>query len=364
MSTWSRLFAGYTLLALVLGGCALQDVPEPFLRRVCLAENADLCLDTAWAGSEPELVLLGEGFQPAFDVDLGQTTEVPSRGSFSASIDGVEMGELKLEDAEIMGWQALSGNLPGTIPVGRHAVELRTPAGQHTVLANAFGIEDPLQLTATLSEPRVPSGAGTRLIVDLMNLSPAVVSDIRLEISQQGNGSCSLPGALTPFGLAGGQETSVTFNLVTQAVGRVDIFLSASALANRVVQIGTSEPLVARFLVLSQAALEAEASITPSAAGLGESVDLAVLVTNSGQTPALAVELLDPLVEGTGEVSWSEDRPALLDIPAGAGRYFHRLGRATRAGPVGIRANVKGREAISNRPMGSVTSEIVWLDII
>ncbi|HUU00599.1 MAG TPA: hypothetical protein VM425_04065 [Myxococcota bacterium] len=364
MNAKSRLFAGFTMLALVLGGCATQGVPEPFLRQVCLTENVIECIDVAWAGSEPDLMFLGEGFQPAFDVDLGQSTEVPSRGSFSASIDGVEMGELKLEDAEIAGWQVLFGKLPGTIPVGRHAVELRTPAGQQTILANAFGIENPLQLTATLSEPRVPSGSGTRLLVDIENLSPAVVSEIKLELSRTGDGSCSLPEALTPFGLAGGQQTSVTFNLVTQAVGRVDIFLSAHALANRVVQIGTSEPLIARFLVLSQAALEAEVSITPGSAGLGESVDLAVLVTNSGQTPALAVELLDPLIEGSGEVVWSGDLPALLDIPAGASRFFHRQGRATRAGPVGIRASVTGSEAISNRPLGSVTSEIVWLDII
>lgn len=273
------------------------------------------------------------------------------------------MGELKLENAEIMGWRALSGRLPGTIPVGRHAVELHTPAGQLAVLENAFGIQDPLRISASISEPRVPQGFGTRLVVDLANLSPVVVSDIELELSLAGDGSCSLPEALTPFGLAGGQQTSVTINLIAQAVGRVEILLSAKAAANGLVQIGPSEPLVARLLVLSQASLEAEASVTPASAVLGESVDFAALVTNSGQTPALAVELLNPLVEGDGEIAWSQDLPTPLDIPAGASRYFHALGHAVRAGTVGIRANVKGSEAISGRALGSVTSQIAWIDI-
>lgn len=359
-----RLLTAASVLVLALGACAEQDVPEPFLRQVCLAESVDECIDHAWAGSRPELWLLGEGFQPAFDVDLGQSGGVVVRGSFSASIAGHDMGELWLEDGEIMSWQALSARLPGDVALGRQTVELLTPAGQRAVLEDAFGILDPLRISVSVDQPRVPLGSVARLRIDLENLSPALISDVTLAITAAGDGRCELPETLTPFGMAGGEEVEMVFDLTGLAAGPIELSVSASGLAGGQVPIGPAQPLPAAFSVLSQASLEVQASISPAPARVGDTVDLSVLVTNTGQTPARDVRLLDPLAEGDGKIDWSQEVSEPQDIPAGASRNFHQRGQAARAGSLGVRANATGTESISDRPLGSVSSATAWLNIL
>jgi hypothetical protein len=148
-----------------------------------------------------------------------------------------------------------------------------------------------------------------------------------------------------------------------EQAGSASLLLEVSALAGGFVAVGTREPLPTGVLVLPPADLMVSADMSPSAVDPGESFELIVNVFNPGGVEALDVEVLAPVVSGSGSAALDDPAPTRLDIPAGSMRAIPWGGQALSPGTVVFAARVQGLEAVSGRLLGPVDAESVSLEI-
>ena len=140
----------WTATLVLSAGCAVENLPSPTLFDVCLSIEGP-CVNQAYAGERTDLVLIGEHFNPAFDVDIDNDDPPPLRGSFRADIAGTPIEDIWRHSDTL-----LLGTLPGTVPLGSHDVIVEFPGGMRAGLQEAFSIVDPLSVTAAPEHPRVP----------------------------------------------------------------------------------------------------------------------------------------------------------------------------------------------------------------
>ena len=345
-------------MPLVLGaGCATESLPDPSLYSVCLSAK-EPCVSEAYAGETPNVALIGEHFHPAFEVDIGSDDPPLLLGDFWATIANQPIDDVR-RDTDTL----LLGTLPGTIPLGTHYVIVEIPGGKRAGLPEAFGIIDPLEVTATPEHLRVPEGHSFGLDITLQNHGTALLTQITLNLSQEGAGQVLLPADSVLTSLGSESSLTVTLPLRAERQGPTTLLLSVSALAGGFVVVSTQEPLATGVLVLPPAALVASAEVSPSTVGLGDSFELIVSVFNTGGVLALDVEVLEPEVSGSGSVALDSPAPPQLNIPAGSRQTLRWGGRALSRGTVVFDARVLGLEAISGRLLGPEAADPVSIEI-
>jgi len=338
-------------------GCAVENLPEPALFDVCLNSETP-CINQAYAGERTNIVLIGEHFNPAFNVDVNDDNPPPLCGSFQASI-----ADKPIEDVRRLSENLLSGTLPGTVPLGSHDVIAKFPGGRRAGLNQAFSIVDPLVVTASPQHPRAPQGHAFGLDVTLQNLGAALLTQITLGLSQEGPGQITLPADSVVASLGGGSSSTTTLQLQAQQPGSATLLLEVSALAGGNVLVGTPEPLAIDMLVLPPAVLAVSGEVSPTTVDPGDDFELIVDVYNSGGVDALEVEALEAGVSGSGSATLDAPTPSPLSIPAGSRRTIRFSGQALSRGTVIFDVRVVGREAISQRLLGPVDAEPVSIEI-
>jgi hypothetical protein len=338
-------------------GCAVENLPNPALFDAC-RDSEDPCVNQAYAGERASVVLIGENFNPAFAVDINNDDPPPLRGAFRAFI-----ADMPFEDVRRHSEFRMLGTLPGTVPLGSHDVTMEFPGGMHTRLEDAFSIVDPLSVTVTPEHQRIPQGQSSGLDVTLQNLGPVLLTQITLSLSQEGTGRFVLPADSVLSSLGGESTSTTTLQLQAQQPGSATLKLDVSALAGGNVLVGTAEPLVVEFLVLPPAALVASAEVSPTTVDPGEGFELIVDVFNTGGTDALDVEVLEPVVSGSGSATLADPAPARLDIAAGSRQAIRFSGQALQSGTVVFDVRVQGLEAISQRLLGPVDADPVSIEI-
>jgi len=345
-------------------GCAIEQVPAPSLSEVCLAQERDGCINAVYPGAVYDLALLGEQFQPAFEISLDNSEPPATRGLFKGKIGDVVISPLTLQPDLLRGYQVLHGQLAGNLPIGLHAAEIVTPAGQRSQLADALRVMNPLSVTSRFQKPQVPAGYLFILYVDLENLGPQDLQDVSITLSQQGSGFCELPQPADAFTVPAGQKVVQQIELAAVSPGQVTISLAVAGLVNQTVLVDLEQPLSIDARVLTPTNLQVVASLAQPSVRLGRFFELIVDVTNLGQTPARGVELLVPTQSGPGTVDWDTIKPEALDIPADSTRRIRWEGRATNTGNVEISARVSGMEAVSGRLLGPIGSNLLVLQIL
>jgi hypothetical protein len=317
-----------------------------------------VCISEVYAGETPDVALIGEHFHPAFEVDIGNADPPPLIGNFRAMI-----ADLPIDDVRRSTDTLLLGTLPGTVPVGTHDVIVEIPGGRRAELPKAFGIVDPLAVTATPEHFRIPKGYFFGLDVTQHNRGTIPLTQITLSLSQEGAGQVHLPADSVLAALGGESALTTTLPLWAERQGFVSLLLEVSARVGDFVVVGTREPLVTGILVLPQAALVVSAELSPTEVGPGERFELIVTVYNTGGVEALNVEVLAPAVSGSGSAALDNPSPLGLNIPAGSMRKIPWGGQALLWGTVVFAARVQGLEAISQRLLGPVSAESVSLEI-
>jgi hypothetical protein len=338
-------------------GCAVENLPEPALLDVCLGSEGP-CVNQAYAGERTSIVLIGEHFNPAFNVDVNDDNPPPLRGSFRASIAGTPIEDVRRHSATL-----LLGTLPGTVPLGSHDVIAEFPGGMRAGLHEAFSIVDPLAVTATPQHSRVPQAHAFGLDVVLHNLGTALLTQINLRLTQEGSGQFTLPADSVVASLGGESSSTTTLQLRAQQSGSATLLLEVSALAGGNVLVGTPEPLAIDMLVLPPAALVASGEVSPTTVNPGDDFELILDVYNSGGVDALEVEALEAESSGSGSATLDDPTPSPLDIPAGSRRTVRFSGQAVSSGTVVFDVRVVGREAISQRLLGPVDADPVSIEI-
>jgi hypothetical protein len=351
--TWALLPAVLFLAA----GCAVENLPDPALFDVCLRSDGP-CVNQAYAGERTNLALIGAYFHPAFEVDINDDDPPPLRGDFRATIAGTP-----LEDVWRHSEFLLMGTMPGTVPLGTHDVLVELPGGLRTGLPEAFSIVDPLVVSATPEQPRVPNNHVFGLDVTLENLASVPLTQVTLSLSQQGTGRVILPADSVAASVGGESSSTTTLRLQAQQPGPTTLLLSASALAGGNVLVGTSEPLMVDLLVLPPAVLLASAEVSPTTVDPGDDFELIIDVFNTGGVDALDVEVLEPTVSGSGSAALGDPAPSRLEVPAGSRRTIRFSGRAVSSGTVVFDTRLQGLEAVSRRLLGPVAADPVSIEI-
>jgi len=257
-------------------GCATESLPDPSLYSVCQSAK-EPCVSEAYAGETPEVALIGEHFHPAFEVDIGGDDPPPLLGNFRATIANLPFYDVWRDSGTL-----LLGTLPGTAPLGIHDVIVETPGGRRAGLPEAFGIVDPLEVTATPEHLRIPEGHSIELDVTLQNRGTALLTQITLNLSQEGSGQVILPPDAVLTSLGSESSLTVTLPLRAERQGPVTLLLSVTALAGGSVGVGTQEPLATGVLVLPPAALVVSTDVSPNEVGPGARFELIITVFNTG----------------------------------------------------------------------------------
>jgi hypothetical protein len=239
-------------------------------------------------------------------------------------------------------------------------VTVEFPGGRRAGLKEAFSIVDPLSVTVTPPPQRIPDGHALDLEVTLQNLGPALLTQVTLSLSQEGNGRFILPADLVLASLSG---EPIELELQAQQPGSATVLLDVSALAGGNVLVGTAEPLVIEFLVLPPAVLVASAEVSPTTVDPGEGFELIVDVFNTGGTDALDVEALVPAVSGSGSATLGDPVPSRLDVAAGSRQTIRFSGQAQQSGTVEFNVRVQGLEAVSQHDLGPVDVDPVSIEI-
>lgn len=338
-------------------GCAVENLPDPALFDVCLSSEGP-CVNQAYAGERANIVLIGEHFNPAFDVDINDDNSPPLRGSFRASIAGTPIEDVRRHSETL-----LVGILPGTVPLGSHDVIAEFPGGMRAGLQEAFSIVDPLAVTATPQHSRVPQAHAFGLDVTLQNLGTALLTQITLSLSQEGSGRITLPADSVVASLGSESSSTTTLQLQAQQSGSATLLLDVSALAGGNVLVGTPEPVAIDLLVLPPAFLVASGEVSPTTVNPGDDFELSVDVYNTGGVDALDVEVLEAEDSGSGSVTLDDPAPSPLDIPAGSRRTIRFSGQALARGTVVFDMRIVGLEAISQRLLGPVDADPVSIEI-
>jgi hypothetical protein len=75
------------------------------------------------------------------------------------------------------------------------------------------------------------------------------------------------------------------------------------------------------------------------------------------------VEVLEPVVSGSGSATLGDPAPPRLDIAAGSRQTIRFSGQALESGTVEFDVSVQGLEAISLRPLDQVNADSVSIEI-
>jgi hypothetical protein len=120
----NRSWLAAPLSIAALAACSSTALPPPLVRAV---EPA-----TAFEASPAEVAILGEGFFLTAHRRLGWDTSVDA--TFRAQVGGVA-----LEDVRWVSSDELTARIPGTLPLGSHALTIETPNGSAD-LTDAFAV--------------------------------------------------------------------------------------------------------------------------------------------------------------------------------------------------------------------------------
>ena len=258
---------------------------------------------------------------------IGRGGALEPQTGFQASLDGVA-----LEDVRWQGAGKLSATVPAGLPPGPHALTVVSPQGLSGTLPQAWtaGTGPAAQLVATASAPALVSvGQRFELSLSVANTGGAAVLAAAPALDPRGS---SVAAAPQPQDVPAGASRTFAWQLVAGAPGSLSLspsLLGADAVSGLPIQA------VAAVAVTVQPApaLTAQPLPLPARVSVGQPVQLALDVTNTGGAgvTALQPEPLSVAGAGTLEVAAS---PAAQDVPAGATRRFAWTVTASAPGAV------------------------------
>lgn len=215
-------------LAAAAAACTETALPQPVLEEVCALEGDD-CPSGVFAGEEAILVIRGSGLFQGFSCDLGNGDPLPLAGAFAAWVGERPVERLVPEVYAGDGTEALRGYLAPGLRVGLHSLRVRAPSGQAASLSDAFMVANPLSLDGAVSDPYPPEGGALVLSISIRNLGRASLRELRLSLSESGEGDLDLPGvqALEPLSALG--TRTLSFEIPARRQGRVDLALFVQA---------------------------------------------------------------------------------------------------------------------------------------
>jgi hypothetical protein len=235
-------------LVFLISGCLTEEISDPVLEQVCLEEKLERCVNVSFVGQSIRLALVGLQFHSAYEVNLGDSNEIPVHGRFQAWMDDLALEDVFWVPQEKWGMQAVIATLPRTAPLGTHDVLLQTPVGKQTNLLSAFRLVDPLVGWTETLQPQVTVGGLASFVIHLENTGSVPVTQTTFEFSQEGAGHLLLP-VLEPLEISPHASISVPVEAQADQAGDLTLSISVRAMADSVVEIGTESPWQIHFEV-------------------------------------------------------------------------------------------------------------------
>ncbi|HOX42022.1 MAG TPA: hypothetical protein PK668_00415 [Myxococcota bacterium] len=183
-----------------LCGCGTEPLPEPGLQQACQARFPDACLGWVYAGEQVPVRVQGSGLLQTLDVDLGGDS-VTFDEAFELELGGVALRRVELVPGSRPQAGTLFAVIPPTLPVGRHALWVRTPVGLEAELPEAFEVRDPLRVRASLDRSLLAPGERALLSVHVDQLGLGSLESLALTLEATGTGALGLPPAPPAFAL-------------------------------------------------------------------------------------------------------------------------------------------------------------------
>lgn len=329
------------MLLCVLGCVEGSAPPPPALLQVSPSSTLD---------SEPtELTIEGDRFLRRGV--LGLTTGAHVEGGFA-----LWLGAVPLEPVHWRDPQHLEALLPAGSPVGTWPLRLVDPWGREVVLDDAVTVRrlGGAQLTATGAAPRsVQQGNTALLVLTVTNEGDTAAEAVAVTASSTtGPGGASLLQLPLAAPLEPGARHVFTLPFRTTAPGEVFFSTTLEGLDARFrVPRSTGPVLVGPVTVFSPPVLNVTATAQPVVLAVGEVLEVAAVVSNTGAT---AVRQFQPAAVLVGDAGFSGlDVPVAQELLPGSTRTFPAHFAATRAGEASFVVEGEGRAADTDLPVFS-----------
>jgi len=309
----------------------------------------------AYTSADLPVTIVGENFEPVATQRVGHGGGVDVDSTFRAFL-----GDVELKDVQ---WQA-PDRLTAIVPAGRTGgpFDLRVvgPTGEGVVPAAFRGSSAlPPSLTVSITAPaRVELGtqAGVDLLVGNGGEVPIEAPALQL-IGDPGLAVVAQPAA--PNELQAGQTVHYVSLISAEGRGFQQLELQATG------QDGfTGWALAAAastsVQVVSPPAFAAQPAPVPATISVGQSFDVAVDVTNSGDVDAVGLAFAALQVSGQGAIA-AGPAPGPQDVPAGETRTFLFHVQAASPGLVTLTASGTASDPMAGLP---VTLQVVWNPIL
>jgi len=316
----------------------LQAVAAPDRTQVSVGQDVILKVDVDNVGQADALAVAGtaalSGSGSATLVSSPAAQDVPAQATrtFQWTFHATGAGSLNFS-VGASGKDKLSGaTVSTTASAGPTAVQTQ-PA---------------LTAVAQLTPAQASTGQLLTLRLDVTNGGQATAAGVTATATG-GSGVATQTAAPAAQDVPGGQTRSFSWSYQATAPGTLQLSASASGTdANSGLSVSTAAAS-ASAAIQTRAALAAVARLSQASASVGQTVQLLLDVTNSGQAAALQFTPAAPAASGPGTQIASS--PAAADIPGGATLTFAWTISAQAAASVSFSVGGSATDANSSAPV-------------
>jgi len=309
----------------------------------------------AYTSADVPVVILGEHFEPRAVQEVGRGGGVQVDSTFRAFLDATELNNVRWEAPD-----RLTATVPAGLSGGPYDLHVVGPTGEGAVAAAFRGSSArPATLTASITAPaRVELGTqfGVDFFVGNDGEIPVEAPAMQL-IGDPGLAIVAVPGAPPKF------QPWQTVHYVAQisAELRGSSQLKVQATGQDGFTGGTLTAVASTSVqVVSPPALAAQPAPVAPTVSVGQTFDLAVDVTNSGDVDAVGLTFAALRVSGPGAIA-TGPTPAPQDVPAGGMRTFHFAVQAASPGLVTTAVSGAASDPISGLP---VALQVAWNPVL